>query len=97
MENENYEKLYNELLLENKRIQGKGLQLEDWDKLKVDDILILNHDNGSFKKGDKFRFQWSDGLSLVVKSDIDKSKRGTNNIYLDRASILFFHTLEQWN
>jgi hypothetical protein len=73
-----------------------GLKLEDWDKLKEDDILVLNHDNGSFKCGDKFRFQWSDGISIVVKPDGDESSRGSNNIYLDRASILFFHTIEQW-
>jgi hypothetical protein len=96
MENKDYKKLYNELLLKHKRMQGNGLKLEDWDKLKEDDILILNHDNGSFKCGDKFRFQWSDGISIVVKPDGDESSRGSNNIYLDRASILFFHTIEQW-
>ena len=96
MENKDYEKLYNELLLKHKRTQGNGLKLEDWDKLKDDDILVLNHDNGSFKCGDKFRFQWSDGLSIVVKPDGDESSGGSNNIYLNRASILFFHTIEQW-
>jgi hypothetical protein len=96
MKNKDYEKLYNELLLKNKRTQGNGLKLEDWDKLKEDDILVLNHDNGSFKCGDKFRFQWSDGISIVVKPDSDESSRGSNNIYLDRGSILFFHTIEQW-
>lgn len=91
-----YEKLYKDLLLKHKRMQGNGLKLEDWDKLKEEDILVLNHDNGYFKEGDKFRFQWSDGISIVVKPDGDKSKKGSNNIYLDRDSILFFHTLEQW-
>ncbi len=96
MENKDYEKLYNELLFKHKRMKSNGLKIEDWDKLKEDDILVLNHDNGSFKCGDKFRFQWSDGISIVVKPDGDESSRGFNNIYLDKGSILFFHTIEQW-
>ena len=70
-------------------VSGSSLKLDDWDKLVEKEILILNHDNGSFKKGDEFLFKWSDGISLVVVSN------NGNDIYLDRASILFFNRKEQ--
>ena len=84
-----FEKLYNELLLKYRRMKGNGLQLDDYDKLKKNQTLILNHNNGSEKEGSEFLFQWCDGASFVVRKD-------EQDIYLNRASILFFHTKEQW-
>lgn len=87
---DSFEKMYNELLIKYKQQKGNGLQLEDWNKIKKGEALIINHDNGSYKKGDEFVFQWSDGLSFVVT---DKEQ----DIYLNAASILFFHRKCDWD
>ena len=68
-------------------VSGSSLKLDDWDKLIKKEILILNHDNGSFKRGEEFLFEWSDGRTLVVSNN-------GSDIYLDRASILFFNRKE---
>lgn len=89
---------YNNLLTKFKRSYSKGIQLDDWHKLKKGDIIILNTDTGNFKPGDEFIFMMCDGITIVIKPiemkgiDLEDS----NCIYLDRASLLMFHTIEQW-
>ena len=92
------EKSYDELVLKFKRNYSNGLQLDDWDKLKKGDVIILNTDSGDFKRGDKFKFMWCDGIAFVFKP-IEMDEVGledANQIYENRASILMFHTEEQW-
>jgi len=87
---DSFEKMYNELLVKYKQQKGNGLQLEDWNNLKKGESLILNHDNGGYKKGDEFTFKMSDGLTFVVS---DKEQ----DIYLNVASVLFFHRKCDWD
>lgn len=87
---DSFEKMYNELLIKYKQQKGNGLQLEDWNNIIKGDLLILNHDNGGYKKGDEFMFKMSDGLSFIVS---DKEQ----DIYLNVASILFFHRKCDWD
>ena len=97
-ERDELERAYDDLVLKFKRQQGNGLQLEDWDKLKKGDIVVLNHDNGNFVCGDKFKFMWCDGITIVIKSIkmVGTEFEDENNLYLDRSSIIFFHTEQQW-
>jgi hypothetical protein len=85
-------------LLKFKRKWGNGLQLDDWDKLKKGDVLILNTDSVDFKRGDKFKFMWCDGITFVIKPiEMDGiGLKDANPGYEDRACILMFHTEEQW-
>jgi hypothetical protein len=97
-ERNNLEKSYDELVLKFKRNYSNGLQLDDWDKLKKGDVIILNTDSGDFKRGDKFKFMWCDGIAFVIKPfEMDGiGLEDANQIYEDRASILMFHTEGQW-
>ena len=97
-ERDELEKAYDILVLKFKRQYSNGLQPSDWQQLKKDDILILNKDLGNCKLGDKFIFMWCDGITIVIKP-IEMDGIGLedfNCIYLDRASLLMFHTYEQW-
>lgn len=94
----NFEQMYNELLIKYRRHYSNGLQLSDWEKLKKGDIIILNTDTGNFKPGDKFIFMMCDGITIVIKP-IEMEGIGledSNCIYEDRAQLLMFHTEEQW-
>lgn len=97
-ERDELEKSYDELLLKFKRKWGNGLQLDDWDKLKKGDVIILNTDSVDFKRGDKFKFMWCDGITFVIKPiEMDGiGLKDANPGYEDRACILMFHTEEQW-
>jgi hypothetical protein len=89
---------YDNLVIKFKRNYSNGIQPEYWDKLKKDDIIILNSDTGNFKPGDKFIFKMCDGITIVIKP-IEMKGIGledSNCIYLDRASLLMFHTVDQW-
>jgi hypothetical protein len=89
-ERDELEKSYDELVLKFKRNYSNGLQPSDWDNLKEGDVLILNKDSGDCKCGDKFKFMWSDGITIVIKPE------DANQIYEDIACLLMFHTEEQW-
>jgi hypothetical protein len=97
-ERDDLEKAYDELVLKFKRNYSNGLQLDDWDKLKKGDVLILNRDSGDYKRGDKFKFMWCDGIAFVFKPfEMDGiGLEDANQIYEDRACMLMFHTKEQW-
>ena len=97
-ERDESEKAYDNLVLKFKRQYSKGLQPSDWEQLKKGDILILNKDSGDCKLGGKFIFMWCDGITIVIKP-IEMDGIGLedlNCIYLDRASLLMFHTEQQW-
>ena len=97
-ERDELEKAYDELVLKFKRNYSNGLQLDDWDKLKKGDVIILNTDSGDCKRGDKFKFMWCDGITFVIKPfEMDGiGLEDANQIYEDRACMLMFHTKEQW-
>ncbi len=97
-ERDELEKSYDALVLKFKRQYSNGLQPSDWEQLKKGDILILNTDSGDCKRGDKFIFMWCDGITIVIKP-IEMDGIGledSNCIYEDRASLLMFHTEQQW-
>lgn len=97
-ERDELEKAYDNLALKFRRHYSNGLKPSDWKKLKKGDILILNTDSGDCKRGDKFIFMMCDGITIVIKP-IEINGIGledANCIYEDRASLLMFHTQDQW-